>query len=105
MLDLRVDQQSLRCFLQRREVRDRFQLQLLKKLGHVFQKRDHATVVLPLMHLQHEQREQLMLRELVRAVGMRERRKRGLSDRQRFQRDLPWRLACPEHPASSSDAT
>lgn len=73
-------------------MRNRFETQFLHQLGHVFQQRDDATIVLLLMRLEHQQREQLWLRELLRTESMRVLRERSLAHLQRFQRDSTRRL-------------
>ncbi len=89
---MRVSEQSLGRLLQRRVVRDCIEAQFAHEPGHIFQQRDDAAIVLPLMRLEHEQREQLRLGELLRAESVRVFRQRSLANRQRLQRHRPRRL-------------
>jgi hypothetical protein len=90
LLHLRIGQQAVGRLLQRRVMRHGAQAEFPDQLGHVLQQRDHAAVVLPLVRLEHEQGEELVLGELVWAEPVGIRRERPLGDRQRFQRHLPW---------------
>ena len=63
-------QQSLGCLLNRGEVRERFQAQILHQFRHIFQQRDDATIALALMRFEDQNGEQLVLGKLPRAEAV-----------------------------------
>lgn len=88
--DLRLFEQAGRCLLQRGVVGNGLEPKLPHEVRHVFQQRDHAAIILPLVSLKHEQGEELVPGELLGAEAVRVSRQRRPRDRQSFQRHLPW---------------
>jgi hypothetical protein len=70
LLHLGVVQQTFRGLLQRGVMRDGAQLQRCGQFRHIRQQRDDAAIVLLLMRLKHQEREELMLSKAVRAEAM-----------------------------------
>jgi hypothetical protein len=83
-------QQTLGCLLQCREMRQRFQRQILNQFWHVYQQRNHSTIIFALMCLEDQNGKQLMLGELLWTEPVRVGWQRLSGNLQRFQRHLPW---------------
>jgi hypothetical protein len=85
-------------------MRKGLQTQFLGHRRHLFQERDDPAIILPLVRFEHQQGEQLMLREFVRTVAMAVKRKNARGGLHRFPNHRTWRLGCEAHVASSTDA-
>jgi hypothetical protein len=97
-------QHPTRRLVQGREVRHRVEPDGVGQIGRVAQQRRDLAVVATHELLEHQHREQLMLRELARAEAVCVHwQRRLLRHGKSGQQHLPWRLAGLVHPSSCSD--
>lgn len=92
-LFMTLTKQPRRSFLQRREVRHVREVDRCTQVGAVLQQRDDAAIVKVEDQLQHETREELMLRKLLRTEAMNVPRQQILRDQVRGSDHHLWRFA------------